>query len=114
MHRFRANVVWLWVAVLMLTMAAACFSSGDGDEDDEGQKGVDCNPDFCDDVTGPEDCQSLVDEDVREACSYCLRGSLRDEQIAQCILDNRDKATGAALRDQCITRVDQLCGLAEL
>jgi hypothetical protein len=109
------ELVLVALVVLAAALALACFSSGDDDDDDDrAAGGVDCNPDFCNGLTEAAQCDALADEDMRNACGYCLRGSLADEQIAQCIADNRDKATGDALEEQCIIRVEEFCALAEL
>jgi hypothetical protein len=101
-----------WLAALAATVAAAgCFSD---DDDDSGGIEVNCNPTACDDITGSSDCQAYEDRpDVFVACGYCLQDTLESDQIAECMLDFGDQATGDALRDGCIEFVQEQCRMAK-
>ena len=49
--------------------------------------------------------------DIYTACQLCL-GSLPDQQIAQCILDNRHDGSGQELLDVCTQAVQEDCAVA--
>jgi hypothetical protein len=103
---------WIVLAMAMAT-AIGCFSdSGGGGDDDDSGGGihVDCNPTACEAIAGPEDCEQYVNiPDMATACQYCLSNTLHDDQVAECILDYRDQATGEELVNGCIAYVEEQC-----
>jgi len=106
---------WLLLALSAGLLIGGCFSGSDDDDDDTAGATLDCNPTACDAITGPTDCQAVADDPQKSlACSYCLKGTLKGAQIAQCILDNEGKAATDVLRVHCKELVDEQCGLATL
>lgn len=113
------NLWWYWALALivgtMVVAVGACGNGGDDDDDnDDAPLGTECVPTVCDALADDVSCDNVSDPEAALACAYCRAGTVRDAQIAQCIIDNRDKASGDVLRDECIRRVDEYCTLATL
>lgn len=107
------HIRWFFLLLTAVLSAGSCFTgSGDDDDDTDSGGGIDCNPNACEAIAGPADCQAIADDAEKAlACTFCLKGTLTDAQVAQCILDHESKGDAETLRDRCKELVAEQCRL---
>lgn len=105
---------WIFLLVAFLVLGGCWADFGDDDDDDNQGNGrrIQCEPEACEAIESMADCENYEDDaDVYAACQLCLAGTLKDQQVAQCMLDYRHEATGEQLRTACEEAVEEDCGL---